>query len=121
MVKRGSGIPLRARVRTGGVPSGAAPLWPRCPARHCGVADAVDGDGEKRPGLLLEWRQRDRRWEGLVVYAARIRPHGWGLVQEWIPAELLPPGGVRSDPGLTSGATPVWDRSRPRRDFYNLF
>ena len=51
----------------------------------------VDGDGEKRPGLLLEWRQRDRRWEGLVVYAARIRPHGWGLVQEWIPAELLTP------------------------------
>ena len=82
MVKRGSGIPLRDRVRTGGVPLGAAPLGPRCPARHCWVADAVDGDGEKRPGLLLE---------GLVVYAARIRPHGWGLVQEWIPAELLTP------------------------------
>ena len=72
MVKRGSGIPLRDRVRTGGVPLGAAPLGPRCPARHCWVADAVDG-------------------EGLVVYAARIRPHGWGLVQEWLPAELLTP------------------------------
>ena len=91
MAKRGSGIPLRDRVRTGGVPLGAAPLGPWCPARHCWVADAVDGDGEKRPGLLMEWRQRERRWEGLVVYAARIRPHGWGLVQEWVPAELLTP------------------------------
>lgn len=100
MNRTGSGIPLRDRVRVGGTPApsaarswgatGAAP-GPVCPARHCWVADAVDGDGEKRPGLLLEWRQRDRRWEGLVVYAARVRTHGWGLVQEWVPAELLTP------------------------------
>lgn len=95
MAKRGSGIPLRDRVRVGGTPAGRTPeptaSGPVCPARHCWVADAVDGDGEKRPGLLLEWRQRDRLWEGLVVYAARVRPHGWGLVQEWVPSELLTP------------------------------
>lgn len=93
MSRQGSGIPLRDRVRVGGTAFGAvpAPLGPACPARHCWVADAVDGDGEKRPGLLLEWRQRDRRWEGLVVYAARVRTRGWGLVQEWVPAELLTP------------------------------
>ena len=95
MNRTGSGIPLRDRVRVGGT-SPRAPVrvttpGPVCPARHCWVADAVDGDGEKRPGLLLEWRQRDRRWEGLVVYAARVRTHGWGLVQEWVPAELLTP------------------------------
>lgn len=108
MARQGSGIPLRDRVRVGGslgqaIPPGSTapgPLrgvrpgalpGPVCPARHCWVADAVDGDGEKRPGLLLEWRQRDRRWEGLVVYAARVRTGSWGLVQEWLPAELLAP------------------------------
>lgn len=96
MNRTGSGIPLRDRVRVGGTALGvpaarSATPGPVCPARHCWVADAVDGDGEKRPGLLLEWRQRDRRWEGLVVYAARVRTHGWGLVQEWVPAELLTP------------------------------
>lgn len=96
MARQGSGIPLRDRVRVGGtlehrgVRPGALP-GPVCPARHCWVADAVDGDGEKRPGLLLEWRQRDWRWEGLVVYAARVRTGSWGLVQEWLPAELLAP------------------------------
>lgn len=107
MARQGSGIPLRDRVRVGGTlgqggSTGAAPgglrgvrpgalPGPVCPARHCWVADAVDGDGEKRPGLLLEWRQRDRLWEGLVVYAARVRTGSWGLVQEWLPAELLAP------------------------------
>lgn len=91
MNRTGSGIPLRDRVRVGGASVGGAAPGPVCPARHCWVADAVDGDGEKRPGLLLEWRQRDRRWEGLVVYAARVRTQGWGLVQEWVPAELLTP------------------------------
>lgn len=98
MARQGSGIPLRDRVRVGGTlgrpPTGVRPgslPGPVCPARHCWVADAVDGDGEKRPGLLLEWRQRDRRWEGLVVYAARVRTGSWGLVQEWLPAELLAP------------------------------
>lgn len=87
---RGGGVPLRDRVRVGG-PALRPPAAAACPARHCWVADAVDGDGEKRPGLLLEWRQSDGRWEGLVVYAARVRPRGWGLVQEWLPQELLTP------------------------------
>ena len=33
-------------------------------ACHCWV---IDG-GERRPGLLLEWRRQAGRWEGLVAY-----------------------------------------------------
>ncbi len=66
-----------------------------CPARHCWVSGAVDAEGVKRPGLLLEWRQVAGRWEGRVTYAARLRPFeangGWLLVEEWLPAELLTP------------------------------
>ncbi|MBJ7359487.1 MAG: hypothetical protein JHD21_19170, partial [Nocardioides sp.] len=62
-----------------------------CPARHCWVADAADGLGEKRPGLLVEWRAAGGRWEGRVVYPALLRPGAWALVEEWVPAELLTP------------------------------
>jgi hypothetical protein len=80
--KQGSGIPMSERVRTG---------EPPCPARHCWVADAADRYGVKRPGLLAEWRQRDGAWEGRVVYAVRLRPDSWQLVEEWLPASLLTP------------------------------
>ena len=91
--KRGSGVPLSERVRMG---QGASPAQPEvadgpCPARHCWVAEAVDRLGVKRPGLLVEWRAADGRWEGRVVYAALLRPGAWGLVEEWVPAELLTP------------------------------
>ncbi|WP_341928214.1 hypothetical protein [Nocardioides psychrotolerans] len=94
--KQGSGIPLSERVRAGqqgpASPSLPAPLTGQsCPARHCWVADAVDRHGEKRPGLLVEWRQGATGWEGRVVYAARLRPDGWLLVEEWVPAALLAP------------------------------
>jgi len=79
--RRGSGIPLAQRVRPGEV----------CPARHCWVADAADGHGVKRPGLLIEWRQAPTGWEGRVVYAARLRSETWQLVEEWVPAALLTP------------------------------
>jgi len=97
--KRGTGVPLAQRVR--GDQRGAAapdprePVGPDCPARHCWVAGAVDAEGVKRPGLLLEWRQVRGRWEGRVTYVARLRPFeangGWLVVEEWLPAELLTP------------------------------
>ena len=94
--KRGSGVPLAQRVR-GDLPpaqyDGRDPVGPDCPARHCWVSGAVDAEGVKRPGLLLEWRQVAGRWEGRVTYAARLRPleanGGWLVVEEWLPAELL--------------------------------
>lgn len=91
--KRGSGIPLSERVRSDAptaAPDGRAGTDP-CPARHCWVADAVDGHGVKRPGLLVEWRQTPHGWEGRVVYVVRLRADSWQLVEEWLPAVLLTP------------------------------
>ena len=87
--KQGSGIPLSQRVRAGA--AAASPDDSPCPARHCWVADAADGRGVKRPGLLVEWRQVENAWEGRVVYAVRLRPGTWQLVEEWLPATLLTP------------------------------
>ena len=90
--KRGSGIPLAQRVRADRPEPG--PSADACPARHCWVSDAVDGHGVKRPGLLIEWRAVEGRWEGRVLYLALLRPSlepGWALVEEWLPAELLTP------------------------------
>ena len=61
------------------------------PARHCWVAGGVDDAGVKRPGLLVEWRRTPGGWEGRVVYVAGLRPQGWVLVEEWVPATLLSP------------------------------
>ena len=87
--KQGSGIPLSERVRAGS-PAPPPPEEP-CPARHCWVSGAADGLGVKRPGLLVEWRQAGGAWEGRVVYVVRLRPGGWQLVEEWVPASLLTP------------------------------
>jgi hypothetical protein len=102
--KRGSGVPLAQRVRSDQPGSSAAQQYAArpatgpagdCPARHCWVGGAVDAEGVKRPGLLLEWRQVAGRWEGRVTYVARLRPleanGGWLVVEEWLPAELLTP------------------------------
>jgi len=93
--KRGSGVPLAERVRSQGEGQGRDELGPACPARHCWVSGAVDAEGVKRPGLLLEWRHSAGRWEGRVTYVARLRPleanGGWLVVEEWLPAELLTP------------------------------
>jgi len=63
-----------------------------CPGRHCWVSGAVDDEGVKRPGLLVEWRTcPDGRWEGRVVYIARLRADTWTLVEEWVAASLLSP------------------------------
>ena len=79
------GVPMSHRVR------GAGATYDSCPARHCWVADAVDGFGIKRPGLLLEWRRTGDTWEGRVVYAAQLRPGRWVMVEEWAAEALLTP------------------------------
>ncbi len=96
--KRGSGVPLAERsraMRADIQPDPPAEDSP-CPGRHCWVADAADGRGVKRPGLLVEWREvegreAEGRWQGRVVYVALLRPGAWALVEEWLPAELLTP------------------------------
>lgn len=80
---RSTGEPRRA-----GRPVSASPA---CPARHCWVAGAADRLGEKRPGLLLEWRRLPSGWQGRVAYAARLRDGSWALVEEWLPADDLAP------------------------------
>lgn len=88
-------MPLSERVRPGLAADPAAPSAAAqdagCPARHCWVVDAVDRLGAPRPGLLVEWRHADGGWQGRVVYAARLRPEGWQLVEEWVSAERLSP------------------------------
>ena len=95
--KRGIGVPLSDRVRSDRPALVGTAVDPAdaCPARHCWVGGAIDAEGVKRPGLLLEWRQVRGRWEGRVTYVARLRPleadGGWLVVEEWLPAELLTP------------------------------
>ena len=85
----GTGISLQDRVRGRPPPSPTAEV--DCPARHCWVAVPVDGS-RPRAGLLLEWRKVEHgRFEGLVTYAAQLRPGRWSTVTEWVPAELLSP------------------------------
>ena len=79
------GIPMSRRVRLSHEATDDGP------ARHCWVSGGVDDQGVKRPGLLVEWRERSQGWEGRVLYVARLRPDGWTLVEEWLPASLLTP------------------------------
>ena len=100
MNKRGSsGLPMAERVRLGR-DAGAAPETrpgahpaaggpPTCPARHCWVLDAADHSGEKRAGLLLEWRRGGDGWEGQVVYLVRREARGWLATVEWFPEHAL--------------------------------
>ena len=86
---RRDSLSMRERVALS-APRGNEPA--ACPARHCWVAEPVDGTAEKRPGLLVEWRQtRSGRWQGRVVYLARLRPGLWSLVEEWVDDVLLTP------------------------------
>ncbi|HET7688838.1 MAG TPA: hypothetical protein VFK41_00530 [Nocardioidaceae bacterium] len=88
-IGRRGGISLEQRVR-GTAGQRGEPI-DDCPARHCWVADAADRAGVKRPGLLVEWRSVTGRWEGRVVYLARLRSDSWQVVEEWVPEELLTP------------------------------
>ncbi len=90
MNKRGSYGPMADRVRsasTGASTDDSTAAVPGPPAvKHCWVTDRHG----RLPGLLLEWQQRGGSWQGRVV-----RPvpddHGWVVVEEWLPAELLDP------------------------------
>jgi hypothetical protein len=53
-------------------------------SRHCWVTD----QGAQHPGLLLEWRQLEGRWEGLVAFV-RMDDTGFALVQAWLDSQQL--------------------------------
>ena len=53
-------------------------------SRHCWVLD----EGAQHPGLLLEWRQQEGRWQGLVAFV-RADDAGFALVQAWLDAQQL--------------------------------
>jgi hypothetical protein len=122
MNKRGAGIPMHQRVALNRppaqatdpsltavpdvVPAGTTPPTqapPSAPARddgrtvltgrHCWVLAPADGSGERRPGLLVEWRRSDDgTWLGRVVYVVRLRTGNSALLDEWLPAyDLAPP------------------------------
>ncbi|ABL79359.1 hypothetical protein Noca_4773 (plasmid) [Nocardioides sp. JS614] len=89
---RGSGIPLKDRVRVGGhqeravQPSPSAdPQAPPPSIKHCWVTDRHG----QLPALLIGWRQVEGSWSGRVVRAVRDPDGNWLVVEEWLPAELL--------------------------------
>jgi hypothetical protein len=61
-------------------------------ACHCWVIDRT----ERRPGLLLEWRRRAGRWEGLVAYLMVDGEGAYSLVQQWLDSERLRSAGRRA-------------------------
>jgi hypothetical protein len=52
---------------------------------HCWV---IDTNGDRNPGLLLDWRKADGRWQGLVAYLAS-EEQGPVLIQRWMDADRL--------------------------------
>lgn len=85
MNKRGSWGPMSDRLARTATPSASAaeptikPCW-------------VDGADGLVPALLLEWRQDVGGWMGRVVRPVR-EDGAWVVVEEWLPGELLRPGG----------------------------
>jgi hypothetical protein len=53
-------------------------------SRHCWVSD----EGAQYPGLLLEWRQQEGHWQGLVAFV-RADDTGFALVQAWLDGQQL--------------------------------
>jgi hypothetical protein len=73
-------------------PASPAGDSPALTGRHCWVLAPADGSGERRPGLLVEWRRGDDgAWLGRVVYVVRLRTGNSALLDEWLPAPDLPP------------------------------
>jgi peptidoglycan hydrolase-like protein with peptidoglycan-binding domain len=59
---------------------------------HCWVtSEGRDVVGDRRPGLLVEWRSSDSSREGRVVYLSQPDTKHWTVVEEWIPARLVTP------------------------------
>jgi len=87
MNRRRGSPPLAERVALG------RPAVDQCPGKHCwvtGGAGARDS-ADKRPGLLIEWRQAGDRWEGRVAYLSLSAAGRWVLTEEWLPASQLAP------------------------------
>lgn len=78
-------LAARSRVTPGGGGRASGPATGSgSGARHCWVSD----EGLLHPGLLLEWRQQDGRWEGLVAFV-RTDEQGFALVQAWLDSQQL--------------------------------
>jgi hypothetical protein len=93
---RGSGLPLEDRTPAR---SGIVPLPSRQPAQdregrvepplHCWVSHPARAAGPS-PGVLVEWRHRDNRWWGLVVFVVEDGGQPT-VVTRLLPAEVLSP------------------------------
>lgn len=96
---RGSGIPLRDRVRVDQPRDRTDTKKTQLPSpgRHCWITLPADA-GEPRLGLLLRWEHRSAGWAGEVVYSAQLRPGEWATVTEWLASHLL----TTSPPDVTS-------------------
>ncbi len=55
--------------------------------RHCWVGGP---DGERWPGLLVEWRQHGDGWQGRCVYVVQDGEQVV-LVEAWVPSAHLAP------------------------------
>ena len=89
MGSRERGLTLAERSGATGISGGERPPAGAC---HCWVID----QGARRPGLLLEWRRRGSRWEGLVAYLTPDGQGGQSLVQQWLDSERLRSAGRRA-------------------------
>ncbi len=58
--------------------------------RHVWVC-VTDRWHERHPGLLLEWRRTETRWEALVVWVSGGGTRGWEVRQGWMRAEHVRP------------------------------
>jgi hypothetical protein len=94
MAGMAGGMGARDRGLTLAERSGAAAADRRPPgACHCWVLE----DGQRLPGLLLEWRRRSGRWEGLVAYLIPgAPPDTHSLMQQWLDSERLRSAGRRA-------------------------
>ena len=78
-MSRGTGRALGDRLE-------AAAAAPRA-LRHCWVVHPPEADG-RWPGVLLEWRRVNKRWEGRVAYG--VGDGGASvLVERWLDAAHL--------------------------------
>jgi hypothetical protein len=94
---RGTGVPLEDRALAR---SGTLPLPSREPAAgregradpplHCWVSHPDDPSAARSPGVLVEWRHRDDRWWGLVVFVTDDGGHP-AVVTRLLPAGVLSP------------------------------